>query len=177
VRQGPEETYKGGQSSPWEGSSSGGSLDSRWGGNGASSRSGQEARGREGGLSCTRGGTRTGERAKGGTASGSNFYLCGGRQGKERGLRGGDCVEERDGRRGGASDAVDGQHRPMVDNRGRVAHTRSVVPSRGGRAVMSGPHLQFQAAVNLLQNHIQTDSNYSNFDCLKNGLPEFKKFE
>jgi hypothetical protein len=98
-----------------------------------------------------------------------------------RGRRGGSGVatawKRETGGEGGASDAVDGQHRPMVDNRGRVAHTRGVVPSRGGRAVMSGPHLQFQAAINLLQNHIQTDSNYSNFDHLKNGLPELKKFE
>jgi hypothetical protein len=50
VRQGPEETGEGGRwSSLREGSSNGGGLDSRWGGDDVGGQSGQEARRREGG--------------------------------------------------------------------------------------------------------------------------------
>jgi hypothetical protein len=40
-----------------------------------------------------------------------------------------------------------------------------------------GPGYSSGRLLNLIQNRIQIDLNYSNFDRLKNGLPDLKKIE
>jgi hypothetical protein len=71
VRQGPEETGEGGRwSSLREGSSNGGGLDSRWGGDDVGGQSGQEARRREGGSVALEEGRGWGERMKRGCSVG-----------------------------------------------------------------------------------------------------------
>jgi hypothetical protein len=51
------------------------------------------------------------------------------------------------GGEGGPGTAVDDRHRPVADDRGQAVCMRGAAPSRGGQALMSGPHLQFRAAV------------------------------
>jgi hypothetical protein len=48
---------------------------------------------------------------------------------------------ETGGERGPPSTAVDSRHRPVADGHERAARAHGATPSRGGRALMSGPRL------------------------------------
>jgi hypothetical protein len=56
------------------------------------------------------------------------------------------------------------------------------VHNRGGRVAARGPRPQSRAAalkfdLKSNSNHFKIDPNHSNFDCLKNDLPELEKIE